>query len=41
VTDDGQECTDPPGLSGPARKIKQLQSAPFKSKKAQRVKLAE
>jgi hypothetical protein len=36
-----QECTDPAGLSGDQAKKEQVKTAPYKSKEAQQVKLAE
>jgi len=36
-----QECTDRPGLSGNEAKKEQVKTAPYKSKEAQQVKLAE
>jgi hypothetical protein len=38
---DGKECTDRPGLSGNEAKKEQVKTAPYKSKEAQQVKLAE
>jgi hypothetical protein len=36
-----KECTDRPGLSGNEAKKEQVKTAPYKSKEAQQVKLAE
>lgn len=36
-----QECTDNTTLSGQERKAEQVRTAPFKSREAQMVKLAE
>ncbi|WVR06391.1 hypothetical protein IAU60_003422 [Kwoniella sp. DSM 27419] len=36
-----EECTDDQALSGQARKVAQVRSAPFKSREAQQVKLAD
>lgn len=36
-----QECTDDPDLSAQARKSDQIRTAPYKSREAQQVKLAE
>jgi hypothetical protein len=38
---DRKECTDRPGLSGNEAKKEQVKTAPYKSKEAQQVKLAE
>jgi guanosine-3',5'-bis(diphosphate) 3'-pyrophosphohydrolase len=38
---DDQECTDPHGLSGNEAKAEQVRTAPYKSREAQQVKLAE
>jgi hypothetical protein len=38
---DEKECTDRPGLSGNEAKKEQVKTAPYKSKEAQQVKLAE
>lgn len=36
-----EECTDNTDLSGPRRKAEQLRTAPYKSREAHQVKLAE